>query len=534
MIMENTLFLNVGTIGVGDYFFAVAIAIYLKNKYENIYILYSAVHFNGMMYIVNRLLEENNITNITCIGDKIYKNDNCKPPSKYFTYTDEISSEICDKFYRWRRIEVDENKNEYIFMNCMSVENLNSGLIISYDTILDYYNINMTMLKNSIQFKLNSREEIENNNIYQKFTDSINNEKYILVFHCIEREQYNFSFRDYPNDFNKNKYKIINVCKRNNDCSINQNNEYYFGDLINYFPPMYNLHKIIENAEDLHFIDSYPLHYFNFMFKNINNFKVYNRWLSGFYTEDNSFKTNIKFNNNSASAWNINVVGCGETYYPINYFKNISDHEYLMDKTKFIKFRQLINHFNYPNWTSQPIHEIIDKIDLNEHFIKFEEIINDENHSLYKVLPLNICNSNIGICTKTLSNDIKFIEVNLSEVKNTKELYISIDKIIEEINCLNNKSLNILLVKTTGDYILKIKPLKEKNQDGIIELDTNYENIEKSLIDITDHYLSNKSIHYIYPYGNDEDRNNFTEKLIKTSCKAFSNRVKTDYQFYKV
>ena len=115
---KNTCFINVGNMGMGDFLFCVCLSIYLKNTYENIYILYSAVHFNGIMYIVNRLFEENNVTNITCIGNSIYKDENYKPLSNNFVYSDEISSEIYDKFNLYKEeIEVDEDNNIYIFVN---------------------------------------------------------------------------------------------------------------------------------------------------------------------------------------------------------------------------------------------------------------------------------------------------------------------------------------------------------------------------------------------------------------------------------
>ena len=521
--MENTLFVNIGNMGMGDYLFCVCLSIYLKNKYENIYVHYSAVHFNSMMYLLNRLFEENNATNIKCIGNKIYKDKNCSPPSSNFIYSDEISSDINDKFHIYKQeIEVDEYKNVYIYLNNICNKKINSfDLTFYYDIVLNYYNINIYTIKNCIQFKLNSYEETENNNIYEKFVKSIDNEKYILVFHSIERNQYNFAFRDYPNDFNKNKYKIINVCKRYNDLTINKNNEYYLNELIHYFPPMYNLHKIIENAQEIHLMDSYPLHYFNFMFKNINNSKVYSRMVTGIYLKDNiSNKNKNIFNNEYIQIFNININGLHETYYPINYIKKLYADTNL-------DINMLLLFYNYLNV------ETMDNIDLHEHFINFEKIINNEKYFLYKVLPLTSCNSNIGIFTKTLSNDINFIEVNLSEkklVENINDIiYTSIDKVIHEIDSLNNKSLNILLVKTEGDYILKIKPFNETIHD----LDTNYENIQKSLFDIVEYYLHNKNIHYIYPYGDDEDKNNFTDKLIHYSYKVFSNKISTTYKVYK-
>jgi hypothetical protein len=258
------------------------------------------------------------------------------------------------------------------------------------------------------------------------------------------------------------------------------------------------------------------------MLKNINNSKVYSRMITGIYIEDNSYiKNKYKFNSKYIDIFNINITGFNETYYPINYIKKLNAHTNL-------DINMLLLFDNYLNI------ETMDNIDLHEHFINFEKIINNEIHSLYKVLPLTSCNSNIGIFTKTLSNDINFIEVNLSEkklVENINDIiYTSIDKVINEIDSLNNKSLNILLVKTEGDYILKIKPFNETIHD----LDTNYENIQKSLIDIAEYYLHNKNIHYIYPYGNDLDKNNFTDKLITYSYKVFSNKISTTHQTYIV
>jgi hypothetical protein len=545
--MENTCFINVGSMGLGDYLFFVCTAIYLKNKYENIYILYSAVHFNGMMYLINRLFEENNVTNITCIGNPIYKDKNCKTPSKYFIYLDEISMEIYDKFEQYKpEIEVDEYNNIYICISHMIhlvVKNINNFFIEFYfEKILNYLNISIDKIINNINFKLNQFEEIENNNIYQKFTDSINNEKYILVFHCIEREQYNFTFRDYYNDYNKNNYKIINTCKRNND--YDNNREYYLDELINYFPPMYNLHKIIENAEEIHLIDSYPSHYCNIILKNITKNKkviLYNRLITGINVKDTfindkeinnnlieKYYTNynkFKINNKLISILDYNIYNSYETYYPVNYIKSFNTNDLNLFELNFYTSN------NYLNL------DTLDEIELDEHFNNFDKIVNDKNHYLFKVLPLIKCNSNIGIFSKTLSNDIKLIEVNLSEVKNTKELYISIDKIIEEISCLNNKSLNILLIKTKGDYILKIKPCidkLDKLDNETIDLDTNYDNIEKSLMEIINHYIDNKNIHYFFPYGNDEDKNNFTKKLINCSYKIFCNKIQTKYQIFKI
>ena len=528
--------------GMGDFLFCVCLAIYLKNTYKNIYILYSAVHFNGMMYLINRLFEENNVINIKCIGNPIYKDENCKPLSNNFVYSDEISSEVYDKFNLHKEeIEVDEDNNTYIFVNNITnvvIKNINNFFLQFYfEKILNYLNISTVKVINNINFKLNQSEEIENNNIYQKFTDSINNEKYILVFHCIEREQYNFTFRDYYYDYNKNNYKIINICRRNNDFNINTNNEYYLDELINYFPPMYNLHKIIENAEEIHLTDSYPSHYCNFILNNMTKNKkiiLYNRVITGVNVTDSfindkekniyliekchTYYNKFKLNNKIISILDYNIYNSYETYYPINYIKSFNSND--------------LNLFEFNFYTSNNYLSLdtLDGIELSEHFNNFDKIVNDKNHYLFKVLPLVKCNSNIGILSKTISNYINFIDFNLTE--NITNPYTLIDEIISKFN--NNKSLNILLVKTKGDYILKIKPCIEKLDSEIIELDTNYENIEKSLIEIINYYVDNKSVHYIYPYGCDEDKNNFTGKLINCSNKIFNGKIASTSQTYKV
>jgi hypothetical protein len=142
-----------------------------------------------------------------------------------------------------------------------------------------------------------------------------------------------------------------------------------------------------------------------------------------------------------------------------------------------------------------------------------------------KLLPCVCSNNNIGLYTKTITKNINFIDIDIDLYdKNKNNLYKFINNIL--VNDSDNKNkLNILLLKTSGEYILKIKPFKEQIENEIIELNSNYEKIDKLLLDIINDYLENEKIHYIYPYNNVNDKNNFELKIKKCSEIFFNNDI---------
>jgi hypothetical protein len=358
----------------------------------------------------------------------------------------------------------------------------------------------MKEVSNSINFRLNTYELNENINLYKKLINKIDNQKYVLVFHCIERKQYNFAFRDYPHDLNKNNYKVIYMCNGlfGNNLTTYDKNICYINELLDTFPPMYMLHEIIENAEEIHMIDSYPFHY-SFLLKNIHHkIKIYPRAITG-YCQSTSFSEhtfNLKINNNYISSLNIEMFfDRYESYYPINYFKYINNNIF-----------PLIQEFNK------------------------EELSN------YKLLPMTGIDNGTGILVETISSKINFIEFSLKNIDKLENIYKSINNFIDVINNNNlstlKESLNILLIQTDGDYFLKMKPFQKEINEEDIYLETNIDSIDKNLINIIDFYIGNNNIHYIYPYKNENDKKQFVEKIQIKSSEIFNNNV--DFTNYNI
>ena len=510
--MKNTFIINVENRGIGDFLFSVLLAIFLKEKFEKIYIYYGAIHFNGMIYLMNKLFNENNADNIVCIGDSKWK------PKDYllsnqFIYLDDpnLSEEIIYYLKKMHaKLEIDSNNNCFFSFSAVNKVLLHN---LYYQHFLNFFGIkHMKELKESINFTLNENELSVNEQLYEKLLKKIDNQKYILVFHCIERDQYNFGFRDYPNDINKNNYKIIYLCdnKFGKNLTNYDKNICYINELLGKMYPMYMYHKIIENAEEIHLIDSYPFHYL-FLLKNIEHKTImYPRALTGYKktTYFPLYKYNIKLSNDYISAFNKEMFFyMYESYCPINYFKCINS-----DTFKYIKV--------------------------------YDEILSDrknfkksmEELSKYKVLPMIGIGNGTGILLETILSNINFIEVSLKNVDDLENIYNYIDNSMKTINSDNlftsKESLNILLIKTEGDYFIKIKPYKKEITEGDIYLESNIDNIEKNLIDTIDKYMENTDIHYIYPYRNEKDKEQFIEKIQIKSSEMFDNKV--DFKKYNI
>ena len=510
--MKNTCFFNVGAMGMGDYLTCLTLAIFLKNKYEHIYLMYTAVHFNGLMYLSNRLLEENNANNITLIGDSMFRDTNCPLISHNFLYKDMVQPDILHILDLYKdTYETDSNGNTFIYFHSVV-----SKSHYYHCEVYNYFGININMIQDSIQFKLNDKEQIINNNNYDKLSHIISHEKYVLVFHCIERSQYNFSFRDYPNEYNKNNYKIINICKR---CDNNTNIEYYIDELIINSDSLCYFHKIIENAEELHMFDSYPLLYFSYIIKKHKKVICFPRAILG-YIDNNSYTIKKKLNKQPIFSLNLDILNhLYETHYPLCYFK----------KHNLLSLMSETNPAFDVNYNTNSFF-----LNVNEHNNNFEKRVYGDNHILYKVLPITCCNTHTGILTDTILNNINFIEIDLNDTplwQNVNNICCSINEVINKItNDTNIISLNILLIKTSGDFILKIKPFMDNMDD---ELDTNYKYIHPLLIETIECVIENKKIHYVYPYSNENDKNNFKAKLTNYS-KLIYKEIGTSIETHKV
>jgi hypothetical protein len=503
--MYNTFLIDVEKRGMGDFLFFCLLAIFLKEKFEKIYINYSAIHFNGMIYLINKLFIENNADNIICIGDEKYKNSDILL-SDQIIYSDNpnLPEEIKDSFrIIWGKMDFDLNNNCFL---SLSVINEKILYYVYYQYFLTFFGIkNIKEITNSISYTLNDYEMFINEKFYKKLLNKIDNQKYILVFHCIERDQYNFGFREYPNDLNKKNYKIIYMCD-NNKLKKYNNNICYISELLGNTPQLYMLHKIIENAQEIHLFDSYPFHYL-FLLKNIDHKTImYPRLLSGYKAQQKFkfYKYNLKISNNYINNYDIEMFfNIYESYYPINYFKYINNND---------------NTFPY----FQTCNEILS--DKKNFKTCIEEL------SKYKVLPMIGVGNETGILIETILDKINFIEISLKNIEDLKNICKYIDDVIKKINNDNSiflqESLNMLLIKTDGDYFLKIKPFKnEINGEDDIYLHTNIDNIEKNLIDIIDFYIENTNIHYIYPYKNKEDKEQFIKKIQIKSSEIFNNDV---------
>jgi hypothetical protein len=522
--METKLLIK-SSAGMGDYLFCLTLSIYLKDKYNIIYIYYPEVHFNGLIDLVTRIFEENNITNIICIGNPIYKiNTN----NNIFSYFDDENLPVYIRNILHIFVEeitlYDEEKITYI--NMPALYNIcNNSINFYYNIILDYYNINYYQLISSINYNLNDNEKMINNELYIKLKNKINNEKYILIFHCIERAQYVFSFRDYYSDYNKNNIKIINMCRRYNELNNNEN-ILYIDELIG-FVPMNYLHTIMENAIEIHMFDSYPLHYVSLILYNnkklIDKINIYPRDILGYNSnENNLIIKNYKYNTKFINCTQFNIFSLVyKSHYPLLYFNN--DIKKFKTFNKFLNFCAHEKYLNYINISDY-------NKDDHEKNLQFNINILNEMNNL-KVLP-SICNNNdTGLFTKTISKKINFININIDLYeKNLHDIQNFIDNILNNDNDNINK-LNILLLKTSGDCVIKINPFLDQINNEIIELNTNYDKIDQLLIDILNEYIENENIHYIYPYNNQNDRNNLEVKIKKIS-ELFFNNNEIDHQYY--
>ena len=511
--MRNTFLINVEQKGMGDFLFSVLLAIFFKNKFEEIYIHYGAVHFNGLQYLINRLFEENDVNNIICIGNVIYKNQQVIPSNRFIYLDDPNLSEVVkNKLLEFSsEIIIDDNNNCFLNFSIFRDQEI---IIFLYQYILYFFQITITEIINSVNFKLNAYELNENIILYEKLLSKINNKKYILVFHCVERSQYNFSFRDYPNDLNKNNYKIIYMCDSKFKTILTNYDENicFINELLETFYPMHMLHKIIENAEEIHLIDSFPAHYLS-LIRNIDHkIIMFPRTLSG-YKNNICFpynKLNFKYNLEYIITLNIEIFfNRYKGYFPINYFK----------------YKNIYSCICY-------FYIILSQMKINEtNFTKCMEELSD-----YKVLPMVGIDNGTGIIQETILSKINFIELSLKNIDKLENVYRSIDNIINTINHNNSstlkESLNILIIQTDGDYFLKTQPSKVDINGENIHLDTNIDNIEKNLIDIVDFYIKNKSIHYIYPYKNENDKKQFIEKIQLKSNEKFNSN--TDFKNYKL
>ena len=347
------------TSGIGDYLFSTILSIYLKNKYDEIYIYYDKIHFNNLQNLTSRILEENNVTNIKCIGNPSYKIDS---QSDKFIYLDDVN--LCDKVKNIiytdpnNGIQANEdNEDKITYLNILkTLTDINVTEIFYFQSVLNYFNLNYYQLISSINFNLNDLEKSINHDLYINFSNKINNEKYILLFHCTERSQNIFSFRDYHYDYNKKDVKIINMCRRFNEFNTNVQ-MFYIDEIIGEFPMNY-LHTIIELAEEIHMYDSFPLHYVSSVMINNSNHKLldkiisYPRNIVGYSSEEsNSMIKNFKLNKNYINNINFSIFNSiYEIHYPLNYFNNkLVNNKDISILNKSINFCLDDRYLNYTN-----------------------------------------------------------------------------------------------------------------------------------------------------------------------------------------
>jgi hypothetical protein len=476
--MPKTLLVNLGNMGAGDYLFYVLISIYLykHNIVNKVYIVYTAVHFNWLtQHIICHLITSNELTNvITLIGDIIYKIPNMPFYVNYMSI-DEIQNDTILSNIPFLTLS---ETVQYISINPGNwfSDNQNTGFY--YTGIVNYFKIpNYVKMCDIIHFEV--QPDIDNacNILYEQLCEKLRGNKYILVYHCIERDQYNFGFRDYPYDFNKHNYPIINMCMRPDGIQVT-NNEYFINEILTYFPDMWLQNKILEEAEEIHFFDSFPLHYCT-LYSSKHKDKFINKKMVIYprYTPD--WITSIKnVGNLKEHYWQCNGVNVSlistDTFYATGlyeYYTNLN--------------------FEYNNMCRHG---------KDIHLSQFSKIL-----PILTMSPV----SGLGILHKSLCKDINFIEIDLKNVSVNTLTQIS-GFILSTNNCLN-----ILLLKTCGDYYLKHYKFERTTNLIMSSIPNNYAEIEKSLIEFIDFFYKNLNIHYIFPYKDDKDADFFKLKIAK-------------------
>jgi len=453
--IQNSFFLNLNNSGMGDYFFYFFLAIYLSktNKYENIYVYFASIHFFGVNKdYINKILTDNNINNIIKIGNPIY--DETKLFNQYKKYYDNFN-----KDYDWLKCNTIDTNDYFIHLH-FNITNI-------YYDILKLFNINVKNYYN-ISYNLTDNENSENQAYYEKLINRVGND-YIIIFNCEERCQNIFRIKNYPFDTNKNNYKIIYVNAQSNSEHLS------FKDIFGCIESLSKYLTIIQNAKECHFVDSFPLHYFNFIF--INKYEQFKNVKKYVYSRCNYLNCNI--NMNILNNYLINVFYLFNIIYKINYLNysdkiNASLDDYMFfrnSRVEFVNGQRMIVKNNIENLE-----------DVKKYFkIMQNYTCNDTPIVLYEKKQINI------------------IELSIDDKNN-------FESIIDNNYKDRENFLNILFIKFNNNYYTTIKPREINENYEVISGPEIIETISYDELKFINNLITNIKIDYIMTYKLDEDK----------------------------
>ena len=489
--ITESLFMKIPA-GCGDFLYFVIIAIIISNRYKNIYIYYNEVHFNSLNYLLNLFIESNNIKNIILISNPAFTNDNkIYDYKKYFDVFTQNHNfmeliKIDGNSYYSFLYDVNDNETQCYFIYALKIFNININNLFK------------------INFFLSENDEKINNEYYSKVFNTIG-ENYIVIFNN-NKDRYHdiFPIRQYLNEFNPSKIKIIYFAE---NFSYNHN-EYFIGDILCGHKQLYHYNKIVEKSKAIFCINSFPAHYFNLIMNNINYKERFNNIQKNIFTRrfiGKNINNGYYINNiNDIEDNNLKIFSNFNAYYPIFFFRNIINYpiKYYND-----------NGCSLLHYSGEAIY-----IDNNKFFNPLND--DDKNYLLYftKILQNNISSNKYGISIydKRFKNK-NYININL------KEKYIE-NEYIENLYSLNHEEnqtiinkylkenhLNILLVKFDTIYFIWCKERILNDNNEIISCDI--ENAPQIYLKIIEHFINNKWIDYIFPYKNEDDKNNYLNLL---------------------
>jgi hypothetical protein len=458
MNIKNSLFIDVEEKGIGDYLYCIILAINVHKRYENIYVYYGAIHYYGLDYVIKKLIKCNNCNNIITIPNPKWSNDNSL--EKYQKYFNNYSNY---KFFQ----TIDSN--DYLaLIACHDF----------YEDSIKILNLKYNNYFDNIKYFLNEEDKRINNLFYNKLIESVGND-YIVVFMDSTRLNDVFTIRDYKSDFNKENYKIVYFSNQ-----YNEENKIMIKNILGGQQHLYYYHKIVENAKSVHFINSYPAHYFNMVF-NINKTKYKNIdknvYTRGLFGGINDKSDNIHINNMYDNG--LKIFNIFNAYYPLLFFKNIE----LESKYSTIVGENVL------------AGALQDNITINNNLFIKKTSDNSILMNLQKILQNNIIINETGLSIiKDNFDNLNFIDIDI----NSENI---------EINNLSNNNLNIVLLKFHSTYYMKLGERIFDDNNNIISC--NIENANIDQLKKLELLVNNNDIDYIFPYRFNTDKKNFINRL---------------------
>jgi hypothetical protein len=152
------------------------------------------------------------------------------------------------------------NNNFYYSRSLVEFTEIENNIDINKLKIL---NINLNDLY-KIELNFSSEDNKINNEFYNKVIEKVGR-NYICIFDDYARYNSVFSFKYYNNIFNPNNYPVI-YFNENYKCNYHDN-FYYIKEILGDYKQLCYYHDIISNTYEVHFSNSFPVCYFNYIFE---------------------------------------------------------------------------------------------------------------------------------------------------------------------------------------------------------------------------------------------------------------------------